>query len=55
MKRKLWADGQEQASSLPTRLHTPVHGGFPTTCHQRDGLLQESWREDGVSDRKISL
>lgn len=41
MKRKLWAVGQEQASSLPTRLHTPLHRGFPTACHWRDCLLQE--------------
>lgn len=36
MKRKLWAVGQEQASNLPTRLHIPVHGGFPSACQRRD-------------------
>lgn len=47
MKRKLWAVGQEQASSLPTRLHTPLHRGFPTACHWRDWSLQGG-REGGI-------
>lgn len=55
MKRKLWAVGQEQASSLPTRLHTPLHRGFPTACHWRDCLLQEGGKEEWVSSHKISL
>lgn len=36
MKRKLWAAGQEQASNLPTRLHTPLHRSFPIAFHLRD-------------------
>lgn len=52
MKRKLRAVGQEQASSLPTRLHIPMHRGFPTACHRSDCLQQEE-TEECVSGHKI--
>lgn len=53
MKRKLWAVGQEQASNLPTRLHIPLHRGFPTACHRRDGLQRDT--RDGGLDRLSKL
>lgn len=55
MKRKLWAVGQAQASSLPTRLHIPLHWGFPTACHLRDSFLQQEQMKKLIIAHKILI
>lgn len=49
MKRKLWAAGQAQASSLPTRLHIPLQWGFPTACHLGDSFCSKNGWRNGLS------
>lgn len=41
MNKKLWTEGQEQASSWRILFHVPLHRGFPTACQCNSWFLKQ--------------